>query len=202
MKLLLDKEAYIEAADNDGITALICATRRGSLDVVKLLLDEGADIEAADETGATSLIHALWINEFESVKLFLDSGADIQARDHLEKTVLYTAIEFGSWQVVKLLLEMGAGVEAAQIDGKTSPLTVAVELSLQAAHPGSNSTASKRSDRDMITGILLKYGADPTMRDEHGKTPLELVPEEYTEMRALLEAAEAAWTSSHSLQAP
>lgn len=105
-----------------------------------------------------------------------------------------------------MLLEKGAHVEAAQTDGKPPLLTAAAELSDTAACPDSNFRTSKRkaereSSLDTITRMLLEYGADPTMRDKHGKTPLEWVPEKYTELRALLGAAEAEWTSSPTLRA-
>ena len=43
MRLLLDNDAYIDAASPNGTTPLMMAARYGSTDSVRLLLDEGAD---------------------------------------------------------------------------------------------------------------------------------------------------------------
>ena len=51
-KLLLDNRPNVEAADNNGHTALIFAALSGHEAVTKLLLDHGADVTAADIKGS------------------------------------------------------------------------------------------------------------------------------------------------------
>ena len=52
MKLLLDRGADVNAADNDGQTPLHHASREYEvIDAVTLLLDRGADVNAADNNG-------------------------------------------------------------------------------------------------------------------------------------------------------
>ena len=55
MRLLLDRAATIEAADEEGRTPLWRAARSGREGVVWLLLDKGANNEANDACGRTAL---------------------------------------------------------------------------------------------------------------------------------------------------
>ena len=46
---LLDMGAFIDEADNDGLTALDFATRNGHTDLVSWLLDQGAKVNERDK---------------------------------------------------------------------------------------------------------------------------------------------------------
>jgi ankyrin repeat protein len=45
----------VDAITTDGITALLLASSRGYLPIVKLLVEAGADIEIADKDGRTAI---------------------------------------------------------------------------------------------------------------------------------------------------
>src|SRR5213594_580118 len=64
----------------DSWTALIWASRTGSLDAINLLLDSGADVNLPGPTGdnwdATPLQHAILQRQAVAVRLLLDLGAD------------------------------------------------------------------------------------------------------------------------------
>ncbi|KAF4415116.1 ankyrin repeat domain-containing [Fusarium acutatum] len=55
VQLLLDWDAYIEAADDDGWTPLLRDAANGHAAIVRLLLDKGAHIEAAEKWDQTPL---------------------------------------------------------------------------------------------------------------------------------------------------
>jgi ankyrin repeat protein len=110
----------------DGWTALIWASRSGSIEAINLLLDAGADVNLPGSTGddwdATPLQHAILERQPAAVRLLLDRGAD---------------------------LNRGPG------PGSLSPLFLAA------------------GDTDpTIVKLLLAHGADPTVEDETGATPL------------------------------
>jgi len=110
----------------DSWTALIWASRSGSIEAINLLLDSGADVNRAGSTGddwdATPLQHATLKRQPAAVRLLLDRGAD---------------------------LNRGAG------PGSLTPLLLAA------------------GDTDpAILKLLLAHGADPTVEDENGGTPL------------------------------
>ena len=123
-QLLADGHQADERAD--GWTALIWASRSGSIEAIKLLLDSGADVNLPGSTGddwdATPLQHAILQRQPAAVRLLLDRGAD---------------------------LNKGAGA------GSLAPLFLAA------------------GDTDpAILKLLLAHGADPTVEDENGATPL------------------------------
>ncbi|KAH7228472.1 uncharacterized protein BKA55DRAFT_483902, partial [Fusarium redolens] len=96
VKLLLDKDAKIEAKDSEhGQTPLSWAAREGHEAVVKLLLEEGADIEAKDDFGSTPLSCAAKNGRDAVVKLLLEKGANIEAKDNRGRTPLQAATEYG-----------------------------------------------------------------------------------------------------------
>jgi ankyrin repeat protein len=110
----------------DSWTALIWASRSGSIEAISLLLDAGADVNKPGSSGdnwdATPLQHAILARQPAAVRLLLDRGAD---------------------------LKRGAG------PGSLAPLLLAA------------------GDTDpAILKLLLAHGADPTVEDENGATPL------------------------------
>ena len=55
MRALLDRGASVTQTDTRGWTALMLASLRGHVGVVRLLLSKGADVKTADHEGKTSL---------------------------------------------------------------------------------------------------------------------------------------------------
>lgn len=56
VKILLDRGADINASDQNGKTALMCATGNGNGYLVSLLLKRGANVNARDRDGMTALL--------------------------------------------------------------------------------------------------------------------------------------------------
>ncbi len=79
LRALLD-EGHKADEGGDSWTALIWASRSGSIDAMTLLLDSGADVNQPGPTGdnwdATPLQHAILQRQPAAVRLLLDRGAD------------------------------------------------------------------------------------------------------------------------------
>jgi uncharacterized protein len=69
MALLLDQNAYIDAASPNGTTPLMMAAEYGSADAVKLLLDAGADPSLKNQLGLTAIDFAHRASRDDSAEL-------------------------------------------------------------------------------------------------------------------------------------
>ncbi len=83
-------------------------------------------------------------------------GAAIDARDKEDWTSLHFATEKDKEAVAQLLLEHGAAVNTQRWDGYL-PLHVAAQ-----------------KGKKHMTRLLLKYGAQITIKDNLGKTPIDI----------------------------
>jgi ankyrin repeat protein len=151
---LLDNDLDIHAADKEGLTALIVASRSGLIKMTKLLLDKGADIHAADNEGFTALIWACTNGRVDVAKLLIDKGADIYAADNEGLTALLWASRVGHIDVVKLLIDKGADIHAADNEGFTALIWACT------------------NGRVDVAKLLIDKGADIYAADNEGLTAL------------------------------
>lgn len=156
----------INIRDSHGNTALHCACQEPVLDeriITGLLKFPGVDVCAQNLDGNTPL--HFFCEKFANpacqdyIDMFLSMGADVNAANAFGETLLHKACLNNSIRIilVNALLEHHADVNKVNNNGD-SPLHFAV-----------------RMNRDDLVVILLKAGADITMRDKREKkTPLEL----------------------------
>ena len=135
------------------------ADKERQVAVVERLLALGADVAPrSHDDGRTALQEACWAGKPRTVTLLLDAGASINARDKLGFTPLIWAAIRGRSGCVRLLLARGG--DALEVDAQTEG------DGMTALH------AAVGCMRDKIAQLLLDAGADPTVRDDTGKTPL------------------------------
>jgi len=114
----------------DSWTALIWASRTGSIDALNVLLDSGADINLPGSTGddwdATPLQHAILQRQPAAVRVLLDRGADMN-RDAGSGSLTPLVLAAGDTDpsILKLLLAHGADPAVEDESGAT-PLSRAV----------------------------------------------------------------------------
>jgi uncharacterized protein len=144
------------------------AAENGHPEVVFALVEAGADINAHSESGKTPLIEYCWSWEIraEMVRALIEAGADIHAKWFHGRTALHEAVQLFSGRRGKLrdviisLVEAGIDVNVRD-DSFSTPLHYAV------------------GDEGLDLGAvqaLLELGADPTLKNDYGKTPLDLAP--------------------------
>jgi len=126
------------------------------------------------DADADSLFAAAVGGDLARVKqLVVGCGADpnIQNKDG------WTPLHYAAWQghhkVVELLLEHGANPNIQKNDGET-PLHFTVDRCLLNKYGRTplHFTVSRYHHVDMVR-VLLDHGADPTIRDNKGRTPLD-----------------------------
>ena len=112
------------------------------------------------------------------IEELIQAGADVHETDKNGVTALHHAVRFRSPSAVETLLKHGAAVNQACTRTGSTPLHRAVTST------GAPGTAGKTKEAREIIAILLRYGADPSIKNEQGKRPADYVRDE--ESRSLL----------------
>lgn len=157
-KLLVDG-ARIDARDQRGRSALLAATQRNQIDVAKFLIQEGADVNARDFIQDTPFLYAGGEGRIEILKMTLAAGADLKSVNRYRGTALIPAAHHGHVEAVKLLL-------ATAID-KNHVNNLGWTALLEAVILGDGGSAHTE-----IVRLLVEAGANPSLADRDGVTPL------------------------------
>jgi len=124
---LLDRRVDVDAAQVDGMTALIWAAYHDDLDTARVLLEAGADVAATNRYGVAALSVACQNGSGPMVKLLLDHGADPNTTLRGGETALMTASRTGRVDAVQPLIDKGAGLDAKEAGGQTALMWAAAE---------------------------------------------------------------------------
>ena len=200
VRKLIKEHGDVNAAANDGSSALLWAAYHSNAEITKALLAAGAAVDAANHYGVTPLLQASRNGDIEVMRALLDAGAE-PTRWHAEgETPLMAASRTGRVDAVKLLLSHGSFVNAADPFQEETALMwasaeghVEVAKALLAAGADPNlkahvSTITERKDADHPSGgftalmfavrnghedvvrALIAGGADPKLTNADGAT--------------------------------
>ncbi|XP_070569475.1 receptor-interacting serine/threonine-protein kinase 4-like [Ptychodera flava] len=109
---LIQQGEDVNAATEDGYTALHIAAAAGDLDMVKCVVEGGIDKDAGEKLKWTALHLASWNGHLNVVNYLIDAGADKEARNVDGSTALHWAARNGYVDIVKLLISKGADKNA------------------------------------------------------------------------------------------
>ena len=163
MKLLVDRQADVNAKNTAGSTALMWSVTDPKK--VRLLLDHGADVNVAARSGRTALIIASFANpSAEVVRMLLDRGANVAVMDQRKVTPLNAATFGNDTATARLLLDRGADIHTADtFIGLTPLINAAGNRNLDAVKlllaKGANVNAvSKTQDLPRIQTGTVEFG--------------------------------------------
>ncbi|XP_069781565.1 poly [ADP-ribose] polymerase tankyrase-1 isoform X2 [Narcine bancroftii] len=150
-----------------GDAALLDAAKKGCLArVQKLCSPENINCRDTQGRNSTPLHLAAGYNNLEVADYLLEHGADVNAQDKGGLIPLHNAASYGHVDIAALLIKYNTCVNATDKWAFT-PLH-------EAAQKG----------RTQLCALLLAHGADPTMKNQEGQTPLDLATAD--DIRALL----------------
>jgi ankyrin repeat protein len=195
-------------------TLLHTAASSGDLTAIRKLAAEGADIDARDERGRTPLMAATHANQVEAFRLLLELGADVDLQDDMrDNPFLYAGAE-GLLDILKLASEAGADPTIQNRYGGVAIIPAAEKGHLDNVRYLLEHTAVDVNHvnnlgwtalleaivltdggpvHQEIIAALIAHGADVTIPDGDGVTPLQHARERgYVEIAAILEKAGAA----------
>lgn len=200
VKMLIDAGSDVSAQDYKGKTPLIC-TVSGSPDayeLAKMLLEGGSDVNICLADQRTALHIAAGRCRPNIIPLLLKAGALVSAPDRHGWTPLHCAVcgSDGASHKVRMLVEAGAAVCAKTTKNRT-PLHLAVksakessvtltylieEVGKPATHRTPKAVSIDYQDPSAVIEdpyidvikLLLKAGAELSLKDSRGLTPLDL----------------------------
>ncbi|MGA2882128.1 MAG: ankyrin repeat domain-containing protein [Bryobacteraceae bacterium] len=198
VRSLIKEHADVNAAANDGSSALLWAAFHSDAEMTKALLAAEARVDTPNHYGVTPLLQASRNGDVEVMRALLDAGADPTRWRPEGETPLMAASRTGRVDAVKLLLSRGSFVNAADPYQEETALMWAsaeghleVVKALLAAGADPNlkahvSTITERKDADHPSGgftalmfavrqghadvveALIKGGADPKLTNADG----------------------------------
>ena len=195
LDLLLARGAPIDARDLNGATALYYAAERGHSPVVQRLIERGADVKLTGKSGVSPIAAAAYAGRDSIVAMLLAHGADGRAPDDTGKPPVIYAAASGRLDIVKQLLG-GGDLNARYANDLTLlmwasgpdekvPDAQAIEVVSYLLDGGAH--IDDRDDRGRtalmiaaegghseIADLLLKRGADPSLKDKAGKRAADL----------------------------
>lgn len=175
LKQMLAAGVSVDCRNEKKQTALLVATIAGSTDSAQALIDAGADVNAQAENLDSPLLFAGAAGRLEILKLCLAAKPDFTVTNRYGGTALIPACERGHVEVVRELLKTKIPVDHVNRLGWTALLEAVILSDGGLKH-------------QEIVKLLLAHGADRTITDKDGVTPLQHARQRgYKELVEILE---------------
>ena len=152
--------AEVEHRDPLGRTALLLAVTHDHVDVARLLVIVGADPDALDHQHDTPWLVTGVTGSVRMLEVLLPAGPDLTILNRYGGTSLIPASERGHVHYVRRVLRTGIDVDHVNRLGWTALLEAVI-------------LGGGGHDHQAIVRLLLAAGADRSIADRDGVTPLE-----------------------------
>lgn len=179
VRQLLSLGRRVNAADENGVTALIAAAYGNHIETARLLISAGADVNRQDRTQQSAFLISTSDGFLELLRMTLAAGGDVHSRDSYNGTGLIRAADRGHVEIIEELLKTEIAIDHINRLGWTA-LLEAILL----GDGGPRHTE--------VVRLLVEAGADVNLADGNGVTPLAHARSRgFAQMAAFLESAGA-----------
>jgi hypothetical protein len=120
--IIIEQGATVDAADQNGTTALMWAANKGHTESINALIAAGADLNVTNREGHTALMEAILYESTAIAIALINAGANVNADDN---TALMYAAQGGNTEVINALINAGADVKVGW--GSDTPLVFATQ---------------------------------------------------------------------------
>ena len=193
-------DRVFEIDDMLGKTALVCASEKGYLEIVKCLVEHGTDINDEDCGGLSALTTAVMYNHLEIVKYFIEEkGMNINHKGSKSWTILMAASVNGHLNIVKYLVEHGADINSKKDNGGTVLMEAScgrgdlenlkvikylveekgMDINVKDNEGWTTLMYAINKENWEIVKYLIEHGADVNAKDKNGNTALILAIDTY-----------------------
>ncbi|ULT88157.1 hypothetical protein L3Y34_007397 [Caenorhabditis briggsae] len=213
--LLAEPTILVDLPSSTGsnrVTPLMLACAKGHLEMAKKLFDKGALVEAKDKKKRTPLIHAMLNGQMHTAAFLLAKGANLFLADSSGNTAAHYAAGYGFLDCLKLLASIDDEILATPNDWQLYPLSIAylkghygiVSWLLEGPSKDKANINAKDNNGATLLANLLSYadedmhkdlasqieylvarGADSSIPDSTGQTPLHL----FAQQRVILKGS-------------
>jgi ankyrin repeat protein len=182
-------KADVNAADEDGDTPLMAAAATDRGEILELLIAAGAKIEAKDKDGWTAVHYAVTNGNGSVLDKLIAAKANVNAVAKDKYSALMMALASGRGGIAEKLMKAGAKYPTSWPDGLSGVIhaTAGRDLAAVRIALANNPKIDDRAPDDGFTALalaswngdaqivmeLLRAGADPSIKDKEGKTPLD-----------------------------
>jgi uncharacterized protein len=156
---LIRDGAPLEARDAGGRTALLAATQGNHIEAARALIRAGADVNAKDGIDDSPYLLAGARGHAGILRLTLAAGADLKSTNRYGGTALTPACHYGHVEAVRVLLGTRIDLNHVNRLGWTCLLEAVI-----LGDGGPRHTE--------IVRLVLEAGANPSLGDAQGVTPL------------------------------
>jgi len=154
---LLARQADVNALSTDGAAPINELHGGDTLPILRTLLDAGANPNISSKDGRTPLMGAVYVSSTDSARLLLERGADVNAKNRWGRTALHEAARLYKVEVAEVIL----GAKDLKVDEPNDVGDTALHMVARSGGP-------------RLVPLLLKRGADKSLRAKDGKTALEI----------------------------